>query len=101
MTSNTIRVELSSEIDAAYPANWGCEVEVITEQGQTLQASRSHCKGDPHLPLTEGEMIAKAHSLLDYAGVQQDEQERLIHYILNLENQSHVPGIIELLEFDF
>jgi 2-methylcitrate dehydratase PrpD len=101
ITRNSIRVELSGEIDAAYPTNWGCELEILTEQGQTLRASRLHCKGDPELPLTESEMIAKAHTLLDYAGIQPREQEHLINYILDLQNQTRVPGIIELLEVDF
>jgi len=100
-TSKAIRVELSGQIDTAYPANWGCDVEVITEQGQTLYASRSHCKGDPELPLTEAEMISKAHSLLAYAGIQGHKQEHLIKYILDLQNQSQVPDIIELLELNF
>lgn len=93
-----VRVELSPEIDAAYPSSWGCEVEVITNQGQTLRAARSHCKGDPDLALTEAEMVSKAHTLLDYAGVAPPAKDRLINYILNLHNETQVAGISELLE---
>ncbi len=95
-----VRVELSPEIDAAYPSSWGCEIEVITHDGQTLRAARRHCKGDPDLALTESEMLAKAHTLLDYANVAPPAKDRLINYILNLQNETHVASINELLDIN-
>jgi 2-methylcitrate dehydratase PrpD len=98
-TRKTINIAVDSESDAAYPGNWGCELEVITDQGQTLHASRMHCKGDPELPLTEHDIIAKAKTLLDYASVDEASQQQLIKYILDLPNKSRVPSVTELLDF--
>jgi 2-methylcitrate dehydratase PrpD len=98
MTRNTIRVELCKEIDAAYPGDWGCELEVITEQGQTFRVSHLHCKGDPESPLSQRELLDKAGLLLTYAGMQDTQQQNLINTILDLQNQSRVPSIIKLLD---
>ena len=97
---NTIRVDLNPAIDAAYPGQWGCELEVITEQGETLRASRLCCKGDPEYPLGQSELINKAKTLLTYAEIQEGKQQQLINTVLDIENQSRVPGIIEILESD-
>lgn len=99
-TRSTVRVELSTQIDSAYPDDWGCELEIITRDGQTLSTARAHCKGDPELPLSADGMVQKAHTLLDYAGMPQDRQQQLIEYILDLENQPQVLGIIDLLNID-
>ncbi len=98
---NKILLQASQQIDVAYPANWGCELEVITMDGKTVRTTREHCKGDPDLPLTGTEMIAKARTLLDFAGVHEPEQERLIKYILDLQTHTRVPGIFDLLELVF
>ena len=101
MIRNAIRVELSPDIDAAYPGLWGCELEVVTEQGETIRESRLHCKGDPESPLGQSDMIEKAHTLLTYAGVQEPEQQHLISYVLDLLDQSRIPSINDFLDFNF
>lgn len=100
-TRRKIRVERSPEIDSAYPGNWGCEVEVFMADNQSVKSSRLHCKGDPELPLSPAEMEEKARLLLDYAGINEDEQRRLISYILDLQNQPQVHGLTALLDLDF
>lgn len=100
-TRHAVRIELSAEKDAAYPENWGCDLSVTTEDGQCLHTTRIHCKGDPELPLMEAEMIAKAKTLLDHGGIEEARQQQLINFILDLENQPHVPGINEILYFRF
>ncbi|MGY8815456.1 MAG: MmgE/PrpD family protein [Gammaproteobacteria bacterium] len=97
---NLIQIEFSPKIDIAYPANWGCELEVVTKDGQLFYATRMHCKGDPELPLDSSKMIEKARTLLNYAGIEQEKQEHLISNILDLQNKSHVPGIIEILNLN-
>jgi 2-methylcitrate dehydratase PrpD len=96
---HSIDVGLNEEMDAAYPADWGCELEVITVDGQTLHASRMQCKGDPGLPLNEHDIMVKAKTLLDYAGVDVASQQQLIKYILDLPNKARVPSVVELLDF--
>ncbi len=98
-TRHSIHIGLNEEIDADYPGDWGCELEVVSVEGQTLHASRRHCKGDPELPLSGHDIIAKAESLLDYAGVDKSSQQQLIKYILDLPNKTRIPSVIELLDF--
>ncbi|MGK0298154.1 MAG: 2-methylcitrate dehydratase PrpD [Gammaproteobacteria bacterium] len=98
---NVIQIEFNPIIDVAYPGAWGSEVEVVTEDGQLFNVTRLHCKGDPERPLDSNEMIKKARTLLKYAGIEEEKQEHLIKYILDLQNLSRVPGIIEILNFKF
>jgi len=98
---NVIQIEFSPEIDVTYPGDWGCDLEVVTEDGQLFNATRLHCKGDPELPLDQSEMLGKARTLLKYSDIQEDTQEHLIRYILDLQNLPRVPGIIEILNLKF
>jgi 2-methylcitrate dehydratase PrpD len=92
-----VRLVVSSEINKAYPHDWGCELIVHLENNETLRTSRQHCKGDPESPLDNNEMQAKASLLLDFAGIAKDEQLRLISYILDLPNQPKVTDLTSLL----
>lgn len=97
-TAASVRLELSPHIDAAYPADWGCEVEVITDQGTTLKASRSHCKGDPDLPLNDTAMREKAQTLLAFGGLTETEGRALIDYVLDIQNRERIPDVTGFLE---
>lgn len=100
-TRATVSVALSPESDKAYPHNWGCELEVTTVDGQVLRAKRVHCKGDPELPLDDNAMLAKARTLLDYAGVEAKQQQALLNYILNIQDQPRIPDVSGFLSFKF
>lgn len=100
-TRHTATLALSPACDAAYPAEWGCELEVTTADGRVFRAERAHCMGDPELPLGEREILAKAATLLDFAGVPAPKQRHLVEYLLDLPNRPQVPGIIEILDLQF
>ncbi len=100
-TSRKVKLAVSPAIDENYPLDWGCELEVTTDNSQIISASRHLCKGDPEFPLDDEEMLKKADLLLSYAGIKEDEQQRLISYILDLPNQPKVVDLISLLNLNF
>ncbi|NNE38375.1 MAG: MmgE/PrpD family protein, partial [Gammaproteobacteria bacterium] len=100
-TARLVNLEVTHDIEMAYPHNWGCELVITADNGQKITASRQHCKGDPEFPLNGDEMQEKAGQLLSHAGIKKDEQQRLISYILNLPNQSKVVDLISLLELNY
>jgi 2-methylcitrate dehydratase PrpD len=53
----------------AYPKSWGSEITVTLKDGSKIAAARKDCKGDPELPVTRDELIAKARDLLSFGGV--------------------------------
>lgn len=67
------RAQLDDKLEGAYPTDWGSEIRLTLRDGTTLSAARRHAKGDPELPLSRGDMIAKARRLLAHGGVQQPE----------------------------
>ncbi len=95
---NKVTLEVSADCETAYPHNWGCEVMVTTDRGEEFSTTRKHCKGDPEFPLDDDEMQDKAGLLLSHAGINKDEQQRLISYILSLSEQTTVVDLISLLE---
>jgi 2-methylcitrate dehydratase PrpD len=54
-----IHVETDDELSRSYPRKWPAKVELLTRDGQRLQGSNEHPKGDPESPLEEEEVIAK------------------------------------------
>lgn len=51
------------ELDARYPRQWPCWVEVRTRDGRTLRARVDHPRGDPENPLSREERVAKVRDL--------------------------------------
>ena len=60
--------------------------------GATITAARTVCRGDPEAALTRDEMIEKAKSLLQFAGV--DDVKGLIDAVLDMANDGPVPEIV-------
>ncbi len=52
----------------AYPGSWGGEVSVTLDDGSTVAAARTQCKGDPEAALDRDEMIVKSRLLLSFGG---------------------------------
>ena len=63
-----VKMELDSEIDAAYPRRWMGRVTVRTKDGRTLEQKIATPKGDPENTLTRAELEDKAVRLATYAG---------------------------------
>jgi 2-methylcitrate dehydratase PrpD len=53
----------------AYPGSWGGEVSVKLDDGSTVTAARTQCKGDPEAPINRDDMIVKSRELLKFGGV--------------------------------
>ncbi|MFM7737408.1 MAG: MmgE/PrpD family protein [Alphaproteobacteria bacterium] len=51
------------ELDARYPRQWPCRVEVRTRDGRVLHARVDHPRGDPENPLSRDERVAKVRDL--------------------------------------
>lgn len=63
-----IRMELDSEVDAAYPQRWIGKVTVYTTDGRVLHGRVDEPKGDPGNTLSREEITAKALRLAAFSG---------------------------------
>lgn len=88
-----VSVELSPEIEAAYPGGWGAEIVVETTDGRRLTAFRREAKGDPENPVTAAELAAKARGLLLEGGMDDAGADLLIKAILDLTNDRPVRSL--------
>ncbi|HPF58473.1 MAG TPA: MmgE/PrpD family protein [Candidatus Competibacteraceae bacterium] len=92
-----VTLRLAEPYASAYPYAWGSAVTVITRGGERLTVRRTHAKGDPEIPLSPVELIAKARMLMNYGGVH--EADRLIDAILALSDDSVLPPLPEMPVF--
>lgn len=88
-----VDVAISSQVDAAYPQDWGTEISVETADGHTLTAFRRDAKGDPENPVTADELTAKAGDLLVSGGMTDENAQALIDAILGLTNDLPVRSL--------
>ncbi len=86
-----VHCEVAAPFAAAYPTAWGSAVTVVLRDGSRYRAERRHAKGDPEAPLTRTELMAKARSLLAYAGIKQPDA--LIAAILGLAKDQPLPRL--------
>ncbi|WP_326698534.1 MmgE/PrpD family protein [Streptomyces sp. NBC_01754] len=63
----TVRLRADPGLDALFPARWGAEVTVRSD-GVAARRRRLVAPGDPDLPLTDEELIAKATALIALPG---------------------------------
>ena len=85
------RVRAGESYSEAYPRDWGGEVTVRLAGGGAVTAARTSCKGDPEAALSPDEMVAKARSLLDFAGF--GDAGRLVDDVLAMASGGTVPEI--------
>jgi 2-methylcitrate dehydratase PrpD len=88
-----VDVAISSQIDAAYPQDWGTEISVKTTDGHTLTALRRDAKGDPENPVTADELTVKAGDLLVSGGMADEDAPAFIDAILGLTNDLPVRSL--------
>jgi 2-methylcitrate dehydratase PrpD len=79
-----ITLEISDEIDAAYPKSWGAHIQVTTTGGRSFSAMRHDAKGDPDNPVTAAELSLKARGLLAEGGMATGEADAFIAAVLDL-----------------
>lgn len=80
-----IEVQLDSDVDAAYPKEWGTQVEVGLITGETLIRKTNFPKGDPENPVNAEELMQKFMILSKQLPL--DDRELLCERIMNLEKQ--------------
>jgi len=78
---------------SAYPDAWGAGVTVFLADGTVRKSTRANTKGDPEIPITRDDMIAKARMLLSYGGIGSGEADSLIDGILGLSNVGAMPPL--------
>ena len=64
-----INLHFSEAIESRYPAAWGADVHVTLINGQKLEATRKHAKGDPQNAFSESELKKKAIDLMVFGGM--------------------------------
>jgi 2-methylcitrate dehydratase PrpD len=80
-----VRMQLDTEVDAAYPARWIGKVEVVTRDGRCLEERVDVPRGDPGNPLTREEVEQKAIRLGALRGAAtEDEVRRMIGWVWGL-----------------
>ena len=88
-----VEVGVAAGIDAAYPASWGTELTVETNDGRRFTAARRDAKGDPENPVTAAELSAKARTVLADGGIGENRAEALIAAILALPDDTPVRAL--------
>jgi len=71
--TTAVSVHATDPFKSNYPDAWGARVTVKTSDGTALHAERTHCKGDPELPLDAAAMQDKAVRLMLSAGLAEAE----------------------------
>ena len=79
-----ITLHFSDEIESRYPEAWGTDVRVTLVNGQILEATRKHAKGDPQNPLSESELKNKALDLMVFGGMTKLTADALMKKISEL-----------------
>lgn len=68
-----VSVKSDPRFEQAYPKSWGSALEVKLTDGRTLSAERRAARGDPDLPLSDAELVAKAKTLMRYGGFERSD----------------------------
>jgi 2-methylcitrate dehydratase PrpD len=71
-----------------FPQHYAAAITIMMRDGKSLSHHQADAKGDPELPLSTDEIIAKARALLGVSGIA--DVEKLINATLNLAATTHV-----------
>lgn len=88
-----VKIAAAEPYASNYPEAWGSAVTLLLEDGTRRHIGKTHAKGDPESPLDRDEMIAKARSLLAFAGLGGGEVETMIDAILALAGDGPLPAL--------
>ncbi len=91
LLAGKVELRTSPDIDAGYPAHWGCSVVTTLSDGRTIKVSRTDAPGDPEAALPRSEMIAKARKLMEFGGLA--EPDRLIGNVLAMADDGPLPRL--------
>ena len=91
-----VRSIVDPDLDGMYPRQWPAWAEVLTRDGRTLRSEITYPKGDPENALTWGEMKQKF-TTLSASVISQEQQEKVIEAVEDLENMTDVRELASLL----
>jgi 2-methylcitrate dehydratase PrpD len=87
-----ISVKGDPELTRLYPQKWPTRVEIELTNGRRHSGYCEYPKGDPENPISEKELIEKFNKLCADI-ITEDEKNRIIDLILNLEKLGDVTNI--------
>lgn len=90
-----IVVSAVEQFQSAYPLHWGSRVEVELEDGSVISHEVADARGDPELPLSHSDMVAKARGLLVHG--QHPAPDDLIDQVLAMSQSGEVPDLSGLM----
>ena len=88
-------VSAVEQFQSAYPLHWGSRVEVEMEDGSVFSHEVTDARGDPELPLTREDMVAKARGLLVHG--RHPAPDELIEQVLAMPQSGKVPDLSGLM----
>ena len=88
-----VSVHCDPDLDAAYPARFGAEVELSLLNGQAHCVRMSDALGDPENPMSERQILQKAETLLAEAGLSAATAEALVTAVRR--NPADLPFMLE------
>lgn len=88
---NKVTVTLGPAYESAYPAHWGCALEVTDTDGHRIEFRRTDAVGDPEAALSRDRLIEKARMLMQHGGL--NDCDGLIDTILNMAHGGPTPEL--------
>lgn len=90
-----VTMQLSPEIDAAYPKQWMGHVEVTTTDQGVLTGKVTYPKGDPENTLSRAELEDKFARLLAFSNARSEqERQRLTQLVWQLQKQPNLSQFV-------
>jgi 2-methylcitrate dehydratase PrpD len=89
-------VSAVDQFQSAYPLHWGSRVEVELTDGSVIPHEVADARGDPELPLSHQDMVAKARGLLVHGG--HPDPDDLIDRVLAMPQSGNVPDLSGLIK---
>lgn len=92
-----VHCEIDPALDALYPVAWPARVHIITNDNASHSAEVQFAKGAPQNPLSWDELIIKHKNLVN-GYLNDDDDNQLIAFVRNLENQSNFNKLSQILK---
>lgn len=92
-----IEIKHTPELDRYFPESFPTKITITTKDGETYTREVRYPKGDPENPLSWDEMIQKFDRCIVNVDMEQENQNRIIESIRNLENAGDIKEVTALL----
>ena len=83
-----VTLAAGKDLQSSYPDHWGARIKVRHNSGHSIEIQSNDAKGDPELPLSADELIAKAELLLRHGG--RTEADKIVGSVLSAENYNNL-----------